>query len=221
MGRSVLFGGVFWVVDRGLGLIEYPKRVPSLLESQHHNTTTSLSPLQNTRRMSTPIPSAGSTHQRPSSSTRRPRSRPTTPLRPSSRSSLRESSKKSKPLHASSSSEETPLEAYEPEFAELGDSMADLEANLMHLQIMHESLARFSENFGAFLYGLNMNAFCVDFGEVSSFQLGEGRREWGKEGRGLIWVIHRHRLRIPSGGRGRARRDWVCYLSRTANHHTI
>ncbi len=36
----------------------------------------------------------------------------------------------------------------------------------MHLQLMHESLARFSENFASFLYGLNMNAFCVDFPEV-------------------------------------------------------
>lgn len=36
----------------------------------------------------------------------------------------------------------------------------------MHLQLMHESLARFNENFGAFLYGLNMNAFCVDFSEA-------------------------------------------------------
>lgn len=44
--------------------------------------------------------------------------------------------------------------------------MADLEANLMHFQLMHESLARFSESFASFLYGLNMNAFCVDFPEV-------------------------------------------------------
>jgi len=44
--------------------------------------------------------------------------------------------------------------------------MADLEANFMHMQLMHESLARFSENFASFLYGLNMNAFCVDFPEV-------------------------------------------------------
>jgi len=43
--------------------------------------------------------------------------------------------------------------------------MADLEANFMHLQLMHESLARFSESFAAFLYGMNMNAFCVDFPE--------------------------------------------------------
>lgn len=46
--------------------------------------------------------------------------------------------------------------------------MADLEANFMHLQLMHESLTRFSESFASFLYGLNMNAFCVDFPEVWS-----------------------------------------------------
>ena len=44
--------------------------------------------------------------------------------------------------------------------------MADLETNFMHLQLMHESLTRFSESFASFLYGLNMNAFCVDFPEV-------------------------------------------------------
>lgn len=59
-----------------------------------------------------------------------------------------------------------PLETIEPAFAELSDSMADLEANFMHLQLMHESLSRFSESFASFLYGLNMNAFCVDFPEV-------------------------------------------------------
>ena len=45
--------------------------------------------------------------------------------------------------------------------------MADLEANMMNLQLMHESLARFSEGFASFLYGLSVNAFCVDFPEVS------------------------------------------------------
>ena len=59
-----------------------------------------------------------------------------------------------------------PLDSLEPAFAELSDSMADLETNFMHLQLMHESLARFNENFASFLYGLNMNAFCVDFPEV-------------------------------------------------------
>lgn len=51
----------------------------------------------------------------------------------------------------------------------------------MHLQLMHESLARFSENFASFLYGLNMNAFCVDFPEVRLrlFHRGERGGEMG------------------------------------------
>ncbi|KAL9603671.1 MAG: hypothetical protein Q9219_000990 [cf. Caloplaca sp. 3 TL-2023] len=97
-----------------------------------------------------------------SSSRNRPASRPTTPLRPSSRTSLRES----QTFAASgSTSSQFPLDSLEPAFAELSDSMADLEANFMHLQLMHESLSRFNENFASFLYGLNMNAFCVDFPE--------------------------------------------------------
>ncbi|PNP82599.1 hypothetical protein FNYG_03830 [Fusarium nygamai] len=88
-------------------------------------------------------------------------SRPTTPLRPSSRSSFRESAR-----GAGEHDAPFPLNAFEPAFAELSDAMADLEANMMHFQLMHESLARFSESFASFLYGLNMNAFCVDFPEA-------------------------------------------------------
>lgn len=91
-----------------------------------------------------------------------PPSRPTTPLRPSSRISLRDS----QGFSTGDSSTSFPLDSLEPAFAELSDSMADLEANFMHLQLMHESLSRFNESFASFLYGLNMNAFCVDFPEV-------------------------------------------------------
>ena len=122
---------------------------------QHHLLTTDIM-------SSSATPQAGgSSTKRSTSGSRRPLSRPTTPLRPSSRSSLRDSGKGS-----FGGASDTPLEALEPAFAELSDSMADLEANFMHLQLMHESLARFSENFASFLYGLNMNAFCVDFPEV-------------------------------------------------------
>lgn len=69
-------------------------------------------------------------------------------------------------MGGASGSSQFPLEALEPAFAELSDSMTDLEANFEHLQLMHESLSRFSESFASFLYGLNMNAFCVDFPEV-------------------------------------------------------
>ena len=51
----------------------------------------------------------------------------------------------------------------------------------MHFQLMHESLARFSESFASFLYGLNMNAFCVDFPEVS-YPMDNGGKK--REGRG-------------------------------------
>ncbi|KAL6887800.1 DASH complex subunit Dam1 domain-containing protein [Trichoderma longibrachiatum] len=88
-------------------------------------------------------------------------SRPTTPLRPPSQSSCRGS------LHATGDGDAAfPLKRLEPMFAELSDAMADLEANMMHFQLIDESLARFGESFASFLYGLNMNAFCVDFPEV-------------------------------------------------------
>lgn len=92
----------------------------------------------------------------------KPLSRPSTPLRPSSRTSLRDS----QTFTPTSGTSAFPLESLEPAFAELSDSMADLEANFMHLQLMHESLSRFNESFASFLYGMNMNAFCVDFPEV-------------------------------------------------------
>ena len=110
-----------------------------------------------------------SSHRRPRSTSR---SRPTTPLRPSSRSSFRSSARGS--VHGDNAA--FPLNAFEPAFAELADAVADLEANMMHFQLMHESLARFSESFASFLYGLNMNAFCVDFPEVcegNAWNMGE------------------------------------------------
>ncbi|KIX00966.1 uncharacterized protein Z518_10032 [Rhinocladiella mackenziei CBS 650.93] len=95
----------------------------------------------------------------PRNRSRSPISRPTTPLRPSSRSSFRTPQN-------NAFAGPSPLDDFEPQFAELSDSMADLEANLMHLQLMHESLSRFGESFASFLYGLNMNAFVVDFPEA-------------------------------------------------------
>lgn len=77
--------------------------------------------------------------------------------------------------------------------------MADLEVNFMHLQLMHESLSRFSESFASFLYGLNMNAFCVDFPEVGTLP------------RTLTGVadIYRHRSPNHSRERKKQRRSKV------------
>ncbi|KIW89137.1 uncharacterized protein Z519_09989 [Cladophialophora bantiana CBS 173.52] len=109
---------------------------------------------------------------------RSPASRPTTPLRPSSRSSFRASVHQNNGIFTGPG---MPLDSLEPQFAELSDSMADLEANLMHLQLMHESLSRFGESFASFLYGLNMNAFVVDFPEAP---ITESIKRWQKRQQG-------------------------------------
>lgn len=103
-----------------------------------------------------------STSHNRSRNTSSPPPRPTTPLRPPSRSSLRSSHT---PTHPPSGYT-NPLSTLEPSLGELADGMADLEANFVHLQLMHESLSRFNESFASFLYGLNVNAFCVDFPEA-------------------------------------------------------
>ncbi|KAI8939751.1 hypothetical protein NX059_003496 [Plenodomus lindquistii] len=110
--------------------------------------------------MASTTPTQTPSHRRTRSKS--PRSRPTTPLRASSRSSLRESSQRGRAASTSGNA----LEGLQDGFAELSDAMADLEQNFMQLQLMHESLARFSESFAGFLYGMNMNAFCVDFPEA-------------------------------------------------------
>ncbi|KAL6239111.1 hypothetical protein BDW75DRAFT_199645 [Aspergillus navahoensis] len=100
-----------------------------------------------------------------SSSRSRAISRPTTPLRPGSRSSVREAHGYDRKINRVPYTQPA-INALEPQFADLADRMADLEANFDKLQLMHESLTRFSESFASFLYGLNMNAFCVDFPEA-------------------------------------------------------
>ncbi|CCE27570.1 hypothetical protein E4U22_000559 [Claviceps purpurea] len=111
------------------------------------------------------------------------RSRPTTPLRPSSISSFRDSAR-----DAGKDAPSFPLNTFEPAFTELSDGLADLEANMMHFQLMHESLSRFSESFASFLYGLNMNAFCADFPEgpiLESFGRSRGPEENSSSGPGV------------------------------------
>jgi DASH complex subunit DAM1 len=106
---------------------------------------------------------------RPTSSTDRQshppprRHGPTTPLRRVSRGSFSKDRQPNDPF---------PLDSLEPAFAELSDALTDLNANFEQLQDMHSSLARFSESFASFLYGLNMNAFCNEFPQVWSLCLG-------------------------------------------------
>lgn len=99
-----------------------------------------------------------------STSRQRSLSRPTTPLRSASRNSIRSADYSSS--YNAAGLPQPAINVLEPQFAELADSITDLEANFMHLQLMHESLSTFNDCFASFLYGLNMNAFCVNFPEV-------------------------------------------------------
>lgn len=92
-------------------------------------------------------------------------SRPTTPLRrPHTATSAAQSL--SSTTAAATAATAFPLDTLEPQFAELAEAMGTLEANLGELHVMHDSISRFNENFSAFLFGLNMNAFCIDFPEA-------------------------------------------------------
>lgn len=121
-----------------------------------HNLSEPLPPPTMASRSTTPVQFSVSLNKNAKTSNSRPNSRPATPLRRSSRGSL----------HGKSADDTFPLNALEPAFAELSDAMATLEADMGDMQIMHDSLSRFSESFASFLYGLNMNAFCMDFTEV-------------------------------------------------------
>lgn len=85
---------------------------------------------------------------------------------------------------------------------------------MMHFQLMHESLSRFSESFASFLYGLNMNAFCVDFPEApipESFRRAKEReeqeqgtytREWSQGAGTLIKITENGGPETEKGGNG-------------------
>lgn len=91
-------------------------------------------------------------------------SRPTTPLRRRSESRL---SELLQGQHYALDATRLPLDAVlTNSLVELNDGLADLDQNLQHLQLMHESVTSFNESFSAFLYGIEMNAWCVEFPEA-------------------------------------------------------
>lgn len=93
-------------------------------------------------------------------------SRPTTPLRRFSESRVAEAFSGAQ---YELSSKNTPLDSVLGEaFVELNDGFAQLESNLQHLQQVHESVTCFNESFASFLYGIQMNAWCVEFPEAPS-----------------------------------------------------
>ena len=61
----------------------------------------------------------------------------------------------------------TPLTFLEDEALPiLAEETAALHANLADMADIHQSLSTFNESFAAVLYGIKMNAFCVEWPEV-------------------------------------------------------
>lgn len=94
-------------------------------------------------------------------SSNRKSSRPTTPLRRIERGSLSALSQSRQ-----GAEDAFPLDSLEVAFAEMADSFGDFAANMQQIVELGQGISRFNESFASFLYGLNVNAFCVDFAEV-------------------------------------------------------
>jgi DASH complex subunit DAM1 len=50
---------------------------------------------------------------------------------------------------------------------ELTDEAATLASNTQQLNELHDALGTFNESFAGYLYALKMNAFCVEWKQVS------------------------------------------------------
>ncbi|KAK4051685.1 DASH complex subunit dam1 [Microbotryomycetes sp. JL221] len=109
---------------------------------------------------------SGSTRPRSSSISR---SRPTTPLRRISASSLRSlslSHSRSRTQTGSGALHEPPLQHLSQLFAELADSVSDLTVKLEDLSLINNDLDGFNQAFASYLYGLRINAYTADFLEA-------------------------------------------------------
>ncbi|GAA5822347.1 hypothetical protein JCM11251_006309 [Rhodosporidiobolus azoricus] len=134
-----------------------------------------------TSRPSSSQPMQGS-RSRASSLSRSQSSRPTTPLRRLSSSSLRAASLSHSASRApgSSSTSTPPLAHLAPVFAELADAVSDLTANFEELEKANERLSGVNEAFAGWLYGLRANGYTVDFLEAPTklnFSLAQERTE--------------------------------------------
>ncbi|KDN48535.1 hypothetical protein K437DRAFT_255511 [Tilletiaria anomala UBC 951] len=88
--------------------------------------------------------------------------RPTTPIRRVSRGSI---SALASSHPSSGNPSATPLSHLETAMRDIADDVATLHLNLEQIQSIYEALGVFNENFSMYLYGLKMNAFCVEWPE--------------------------------------------------------
>lgn len=94
------------------------------------------------------------------------RSRPTTPLRRISATSLRSLSLSHSRSRAPNASE-PPLQHLSQLFAELADSVSDLTTKFEDLALVNDQLDGFNHAFASYLYGLRVNTYTADFHEAS------------------------------------------------------
>lgn len=96
--------------------------------------------------------------------------RPTTPIRRISRGSISalSASHLQGGAYAGKDANATPLSHLETAMRDIADDISSLHLNLEQVQGIHEALSVFNENFAMYLYGLKMNAFCVEWPEVST-----------------------------------------------------
>ncbi|CAG8450898.1 13535_t:CDS:2 [Ambispora gerdemannii] len=62
--------------------------------------------------------------------------------------------------------ENSPTDCLKEPISQLASSFETLQKNFEELQVVHDSFAEFNESFSAFLYGLKMNANCIEFSEA-------------------------------------------------------
>jgi DASH complex subunit DAM1 len=97
-----------------------------------------------------------------------------TPLRRVSQGSLSASASLSSSHPAPSTVSQTGLDFLAPALSDLVDEIEGLHANLLGIGQLSTSLGVFNEGFAGFLYGLRMNAFSVEWPQVSELE----RRDW-------------------------------------------
>ncbi|GAA5838809.1 hypothetical protein JCM9279_003867 [Rhodotorula babjevae] len=91
-------------------------------------------------------------------------SRPTTPLRRLSSTSLRAHSLSHSASRAPASAEH-PLAHLSTQFSDLANALSDLTHNCADLDLVHSRLEGVNDSFAAYLWGLRANAYTVDFTE--------------------------------------------------------
>lgn len=87
----------------------------------------------------------------------------THPLRRISSGSLSSLARSQDRLPGSSSG----LDFLQPALVDLTDEASTLATNIENMNRLHDALGVFNESFAGYLYALKMNAFCVEWSDVS------------------------------------------------------